>query len=554
MSANNTLTKYRWLVCTLLFLATTIIYIDRQIIALVKPTLDKQWGPDLAVTEIQDFPALIARLQHPSDDLSTFLASQIPPDTASQLAKLPASGPTPELSALLVTNLNAIIRGPSIYDGHRFAGVALSPATRSLLDSSPQGDALAWLNRFLLHDAYPQLVIKKNVWDYKQFGYITALFQGAYAIGLLGFGWFIDRYGTKIGYATSITLWGISAMCHGLVTGVVSFRWVRIAVGGSEAGNFPCAIKAVAHWFPRKERAYATTLFNSGANIGPVIAPAIIPPIILALGWRAPFVIVGLVGILWAAFWLWFYANDPSQHRGVGAEELAYIKSDREEVGNNQQKVPWRVLLRYRQAWSFIVSKFLTDPVWWFFLYFLPDYFNKTKGLNLKTMGFPLVALYLIVTVFSISGGWLTNYLIRSGWGASKARKVCMLGFAFCVLPIVFVKGAGLWGAVWLIGIAGGAHQAWSANLFTTVSDMFPKRAVASMVGLGGMAGSVGGLLFPLFAGHLLDSFKDKGNVNLGYGILFAICAGAYLLAFGISHLLAPKFEMTTLADDQAKA
>jgi ACS family hexuronate transporter-like MFS transporter len=554
MSTNSTLTKYRWLVCALLFLATTIIYIDRQIIALVKPTLDKQWGPDLAVTEIQDLPAFAARLQHPSDDLSAFLAGQLPPELVAQLAKLPASGPTPEFSTVLVTNLNAVIRGPSIYDEHRFAGVTLSPATRTLLDSSPKADALAWLNRFLLRDAYPQNVIKKTRWDYKQYGYITSLFQGAYAIGLLGFGWFIDRYGTKIGYATSIILWGIAAMSHGLVSGVVSLRWVRCFVGVSEAGNFPCAIKAVAHWFPRKERAYATTLFNSGANIGPVIAPAIIPPIILALGWRAPFIIVGLVGILWAAFWLWFYANDPSQHPGVGADELAYIKSDRDEVGNNQQKVPWRVLLRYPQTWSFIVAKFLTDPVWWFFLYFLPDYFNKTKNLDLKAIGFPLVALYLIVSVFAIGGGWLTSFLIRKGWDPSNARKVCMLGFAFCVVPVVFVKGAGLWGAVWLIGIAAGAHQAWSANLFTTVSDMFPKRAVASTVGLGGMAGSVGGLLFPLLAGRVLDSFKDKGNINLGYGILFGICAGAYLVAFGLNHLLAPKFAMITLADDQAKA
>ena len=429
------LTKYRWLICALLFVATTIIYIDRQILALVKPILDKEWG-----------------------------------------------------------------------------------------------------------------------WSYKEYALITSLFQGAYAVGLLGFGWFIDRYGTKIGYAVSIGLWGVAAMCHGLVGSVAGFRWVRIFVGVSEAGNFPCAIKAVAHWFPRKERAFATTLFNSGANIGPVVAPAIIPAIALAWGWRAPFIMAGLAGIVWVVVWMWIFSNDPSQHASVGAGELAHIKSDRDEAGSSTTKVRWRVLLQYRETWSFVAAKFLTDPVWWFFLYFLPDYFHTTKGLDIKKLGPPIIVLYLIVSVFSIMGGWLTNYLIQKGWGASKARKVCMLLFAFGVVPIVFVKFCGLWGAVCLIGLAGAAHQAWSANLFTTVSDMFPKRAVASTVGLGGMAGSIGGLLFPLMSGSLLDAFKAKGDINLGYGILFAICAGAYLVAFGVSHLLAPRFEMVQMNEDGTKA
>ncbi len=550
-TTGGTLTKYRWLVCALLFVATTIIYIDRQILALVKPILDRQWGPMVNAGELQDLPAFTAQLKSQSEEISKYVDSRLSPELAKQLTEPATQSLTQAQTDTLVTNLNSIILGPSIYDEKRFAGVKLSSETESLLKSS-QPDT-SRLNRLLLQDAFPGDIKKKAAWDYKQYGLVTSIFQGAYALGLLGFGWFIDRKGVKVGYAVSIALWGVAAMCHGLVTSVATFRWVRVFVGGSEAGNFPCAIKAVAHWFPRKERAYATSLFNAGANIGPVIAPAIIPPVALAFGWKAPFIIAGLTGLVWVAFWSWFYTNDPDKHRSVGTAELAYIKSDREETSGTVQKVPWRVLLQYREAWSFIVAKFLTDPVWWFFLYFLPDYFHSTKGLNIKAMGLPLVVLYLIVTVLSIAGGWMTNYLIQKGWGASKARKVCMLLFAFGVVPVVFVKFCGLWGAVCLIGLAGAAHQAWSANLFTTVSDMFPKRAVASTVGLGGMAGSIGGLLFPLLSGSLLDTFKAKGDINMGYGILFAICAGAYLVAFGLSHLLAPKFEMVTLADDQPK-
>ena len=401
MSTNSTLTKYRWLVCALLFLATTIIYIDRQIIALVKPILDKQWGPNLAITEIQDIPAFAVRLQRPSDDLSTFLASQLPPELSGQLAKLPASGPTPDFSASLITNLNSIIHGPSIYDQHRFAAVTLSPATKALLDSSPKGDALAWLNRFLLRDAYPQNVIKKTRWDYKQYGYITSLFQGAYALGLLGFGWFIDRYGTKIGYATSIILWGIAAMSHGLVSGVVSLRWVRGFVGASEAGNFPCAIKAVAHWFPRKERAYATTLFNSGADVSArMIAPAIIPPIILALGWRAPFIIVGLVGILSARLLpLVLRATTyPASTPALEPAMLAYIKSDRDEVAQQPAKSSVaRLCFNIRKPGRSSSPSSSPHPVWWFFPLLPTRLFStapRARRLDLKAIGFPLVALY----------------------------------------------------------------------------------------------------------------------------------------------------------------
>ena len=383
-------------------------------------------------------------------------------------------------------------------------------------------------------------------WTNEQFGMVNSAFQAAYAIGLLGFGWFIDRFGTKIGYALSITLWSLSAMGHALVGSIAGFRWARIALGASEAGNFPAAIKTVAQWFPRSERAFATTLFNSGANVGAILAPASVPFIAAAWGWRAAFVAAGVAGFVWLVFW-WLMYETPEKHARVSPAELALITSDAADT--QTATIPWLTLLKIPQTWSFIIAKFLTDPVWWFFLIWLPDYFNKTKGLDIKKLGLPLVTIYVIVTVLSIAGGWLANALVRRGWSENRTRKTCMFIFALAVLPILFVKGAGLWGAVVLIGIAGAAHQAWSANLFTTVSDIFPKRAIGSVIGLGGMAGSVGGILFPIYSGRLLDRFAASGDVNTGYGILFGICGLAYLVAFGLNHLFAPRFEPMETAD-----
>ena len=383
-------------------------------------------------------------------------------------------------------------------------------------------------------------------WTNEQFGMVNSAFQAAYAIGLLGFGWFIDRFGTKIGYALSITLWSLSAMGHALVGSIAGFRWARIALGASEAGNFPAAIKTVAQWFPRSERAFATTLFNSGANVGAILAPASVPFIAAAWGWRAAFVAAGVAGFVWLVFW-WLMYETPEKHARVSPAELALITSDAADT--QTATIPWLTLLKIPQTWSFIIAKFLTDPVWWFFLIWLPDYFNKTKGLDIKKLGLPLVTIYVIVTVLSIAGGWLANALVRRGWSENRTRKTCMFIFALAVLPILLVKGAGLWGAVVLIGIAGAAHQAWSANLFTTVSDIFPKRAIGSVIGLGGMAGSVGGILFPIYSGRLLDRFAASGDVNTGYGILFGICGLAYLVAFGLNHLFAPRFEPMETAD-----
>jgi ACS family hexuronate transporter-like MFS transporter len=387
-------------------------------------------------------------------------------------------------------------------------------------------------------------------WTNEQFGQVNAAFQAAYAVGLLLFGALIDRVGTKIGYAVSIAAWSLAAMGHALVGSIGGFFVARLALGLGEGGNFPSAIKSVALWFPKKERAFATALFNSGANVGAIVAPAIIPWLAFTWGWRSAFVAAGLAGFLWLILWLLLY-NVPERIRGLRPTELAHIRSDADEriVSGPGSGVGWGRILRYRQAWGFIVAKFMTDPVWWFFLIWLPDYFKKTRGLDIKKSWVHLVTIYTIVTVLSILGSWLTGSLTRRGWGVSRARKTGMFISACFVLPILLVTRAGDWGAVVLIGVAGAAHQAWSANLFTSASDMFPKRALASVVGLGGMAGSLGGILFPLYTGKLLDRFQAAGNITAGYTVLFMICGSAYLIAFAINHLLARKFDPIDIPD-----
>jgi len=380
-------------------------------------------------------------------------------------------------------------------------------------------------------------------WTNLQFGAVNSAFQGAYAIGLFFFGWIIDKLGVRRGYALSVGAWSIFAMAHALVGSIAGFTVVRVLLGLGEAGNFPGAIKAVTRWFPKAERSFATSLFNSGANVAAIIAPATIPFIAAAWGWRAAFVIAGLIGLLWLIFWFPIYRR-PTQHPKLSPEELAYIGGDgAESEPDHDIKVPWAKLLARRETWSFVVGKLLTDPVWYFFLTWLPGYLHDAKGLDMKSLGAPLVGIYGIVTVLSIIGGWIPGRLIARGMPVSRARKVCMFGFALCALPILGIKGTGLWGAVALIGIAGAAHQAWMASLYTTVSDMFPKYAVGSVVGLGGMAGSFGGMIFPVVCGYIIDHYKAAGSIDTGYGILFGVCSVAYVLAFALNHFLAPKFD-----------
>ena len=371
-------------------------------------------------------------------------------------------------------------------------------------------------------------------WSEVEYGYIVVAFQAAYALGLPLFGRFIDRYGTKLGYTISILGWSIAAMGHALATSALSFGIARAFLGISEAGNFPASIKTTAEWFPKKERALATGIFNSGANIAAVVAPATVPFLAEHWGWGGAFIATGAIGFLWIIAWLLLY-DKPDECKRVTKEEVAYILSDKEEV--TPEKVPMRTILRHKEAWAFIIGKFLTDPIWWFYLYWLPKFLNSQYGLTLTNLGLPLIAVYMMTTVGSIGGGWASSRLIASGRTVNASRKVVMLVCALLVVPIIFMSGSSdLWTAVFFIGLAAAAHQGWSANIFTLVSDSFPKKAVGSVVGLGGMAGSVGGMAFSMTAGYLLEWTGS-------YMTLFYIAGSAYLVALAIIQILMPKIK-----------
>jgi MFS transporter, ACS family, hexuronate transporter len=383
-------------------------------------------------------------------------------------------------------------------------------------------------------------------WSETDYSRIVLAFSVAYAIGLVFFGRIIDQIGVKRGYAVSIVAWSVAAIAHAAAASTVGFMAARAALGLGESGNFPAAIKSVSEWFPKKERALATGIFNSGANIGAVVAPVMVPWILGVWGWEEAFVITGAIGFIWLIFWQMWY-DKPENRPEVNADERAYIQSDPVQQGD-EKPVQWSRLFRVRQTWAFFFGKFLTDPIWWFFLFWLPSYFSSTFQLDLKKPNLALVVVYMATTIGSIGGGYLSGWFIQRGMTVFRARKTAMLIFAFCVVPIILAQFAtNIWQAVALISLTAAAHQAWSANIFTTVSDMFPKNAVSSVTGIGGMAGSAGGILFPLLVGWLLDSYKAAGNITAGYNVLFMVCGGAYLLAWVIMHLFAPKMEPVQL-------
>lgn len=421
--------NYRWVVCTLLFFATTINYIDRQVIGLLKPTLEKAFA-----------------------------------------------------------------------------------------------------------------------WTETDYGYIVMVFAGCYALGYIVFGYFIDKIGTKLGYFISVLVWSIAAMLHALVTSTFGFGFVRGVLGLSEAGNFPASVKAVAEWFPKKERALATGIFNSGTSIGAVVAPILVPWILGVYGWQEAFLITGAIGFVWLIFW-WIFYEIPSRQKRIGKKEFEYIHSDNEPpTSENKAAIKWGRLLGLKQTWVFIVGKVLTDPVWWFFLFWLPSYFSSTFNLDLSKPSLPLAVIYTATTFGSIGGGWLSSYFIKRGWPVLKARKVTLLIVAFAVMPIFLARyTTNMWVAVAILSVVTAAHQAWSANIFTIVSDIIPKRAVSSVVGLGGMAGSIGSTLFPLLVGFLLDYYRTAGNIGAGYNILFIICGSSYFIAWLIIHFLTSKMKPVDL-------
>jgi len=370
-------------------------------------------------------------------------------------------------------------------------------------------------------------------WNDIQYGYIVTAFQAAYALGLLVMGGLIDRVGTRIGYAIAISVWSLSAMGHALANSVWGFVTARFMLGLGESGNFPAGIKTVAEWFPQKERAFATGLFNAGSNVGAVLAPLTVPWIYIHLGWRWAFLFTGFFSAGWLAAWLVIYRR-PEQHPRLSPGELAYIQSDPAEP---LRKISWKQLLPHRQTWAFAAAKFLTDPIWWFYLFWIPSFLHSKHDLTLTELSAPLVVIYVMADGGSIAGGWLSSRLLKRGWSVNRARKTAMAVCALAVVPIVSVsRVAQLWPAVLLIGLAAAAHQGWSCNLFTLASDMFPKRAVATVVGLGGFAGAVGGMLIAAAVGHILQWTHS-------YVMPFLIAGCAYLIALLVLHLLAPRLQ-----------
>jgi ACS family hexuronate transporter-like MFS transporter len=369
-------------------------------------------------------------------------------------------------------------------------------------------------------------------WTETDFANIIFWFQVAYAMGYLAFGKVVDVLGARIGYTVAIVIWTISHMAHGLAHSITTFALARFGLGIGESGNFPAGIKAVTDWFPQKERAYAIGLFNAGANVGAIVTPLLVPWLVLMFDWRVAFYVTGIFGVVWLIGW-WAIYRHPSEHKRVSPGELAYIQQDPVDPVT---PLSWGKVLTVKETWAFALGKFFIDPIWWFFLFWLPGYLFERYDMDLKTFGLPLAAIYLISDVGSIAGGWLSSKLIASGRTPNFARKLTMFICACCVLPIFFAQEiSSVWGAVLVIGLATAAHQAFSANLYTLPSDVFPRAAVGSVVGIGGTVGAIGGMGMALFTGYILDA---TGN---NYSILFAVAGSAYFLALAAVHLLSPR-------------
>lgn len=406
-----------------------------------------------------------------------------------------------------------------------------------------------YLDRQVISLLKPTLEKEFN-WTESDYSNIVVAFQFAYAVGMVGAGRIIDKIGTKLGYAITLTLWSIASVLHAFATGTLSFAFFRALLGVSEAGNFPAAFKTIAEWFPKKERAFAGGIFNSGTNVGAILAPLLVPYIAIHYSWRIAFIATGAIGFIWLIFWFIWY-EVPAKQKRLSKAEFDYIHSDIESPSPNagEEKKPatsWGKLLSYKQTWAFIAGKFLTDGIWWFFLFWLPAFLASQYNLVGMQVSLPIAFVYTLAGVASIFGGWLPMWFVKDkGWNIIRARKTSMLIYAFFPLLVMVSQAAGsfgMWYAVIIIGIAASAHQAWSANLFTTVSDMFPKSTVASVVGIGGMAGALGGMAVATAAGLLFDYYKGLGHIETGYYILFLYCGLGYLLAWFIMfRILVPK-------------
>ncbi|GAB3634966.1 MFS transporter [Hymenobacter arcticus] len=439
----------------------------------------------------------------------------------------------------------------------------LRPSPPSL-DTSPMGryrwticslvffaTTINYLDRAVISLLKPYLE-KTFHWNAGDYANIEIAFKLAYAVGMIGVGRIIDKLGTKLGYALSTALWSLAAMGHALVSSTMGFGIARGFLGITEAGNFPAAIKTTAEWFPQRERALATGIFNSGSNVGAIVAPLTVPLIAETIGWQWAFIITGALGFVWLVLWMLIYET-PADSKRLTKAEFDYINADipaglpAEGVVEEKPKTSWGKLLTFRQTWAFVAGKFLTDPIWWFYLFWLPDFLGKQYHLTGTAIALPVAAVYVLSSIGSVGGGYLPLGFMRRGMPAFQARKTAMLLIAFGVFPIVFAQYLGqlnMWLAVLVIGIAAAAHQAWSANIFTTVSDMFPKRAVASVTGIGGMAGGLGGIaLTALVQKKMFVHYEAIGQLDKAYFIMFLICGGAYLLAWVIMFALVPRME-----------
>ncbi|MBU1375136.1 MAG: MFS transporter [Alphaproteobacteria bacterium] len=370
-------------------------------------------------------------------------------------------------------------------------------------------------------------------WSETDYADLVFWFQGAYAIAYLAWGRIIDRIGARYGFGLAFLIWQVGHMATAGAASFGGFIASRVVLGLGEGGAFPSGIKAVAEWFPKKERALATGVFNAGTNIGAIVTPLLIPVITLTFGWQMTFIVTGVMGLVWLPIWLLVYRR-PREHKKLSAAELAHIESD---PADPVDKVPWTKLLGYRETWAYALGKFLIDPIWWMFLFWLPDFLGKRHGLDLKTFGPPLVVIYLLSDVGSVGGGWLSSRFMKMGWSINRARKTTMLICALLALPVAGAAlASNLWVAVLIIGVATAAHQGFSANLYTLPGDVFPRSAVGSVVGIGGMVGAVGGMAMSKYAGYVLEKIGT-------YTPIFVLAASAYLLALLVVHILTPKME-----------
>ena len=396
-----------------------------------------------------------------------------------------------------------------------------------------------YIDRQMLSVLKPTLEAQYG-WNETTYANIVFSFQLAYAIGYVVFGRLIDKLGARFGYSLAAAIWGVAAMSHAAASNAFHFMAARFALGLGESGNFPAGVKAVAEWFPKKERAFAIGIFNAGANIGAILTPLMAPFLVLWFGWRSAFLVTGAIVFIWLAVW-WTIYRRPREKKNLSEAELAYIESDPADAPG---EVKWLPLLRHRQTWAYAIGKFMIDPIWWFFLFWLPSFFAAEHGLNLLTFGLPLAAIYIISDVGSVAGGWLSSALIKRGWSVNAGRKTAMLVCGLCVPPVMLAPGiASVWGAVLLIGLATAAHQGFSANLYTLPSDLFPRKAVGAIIGIGGTLGAVGGMFMAKFTGWILDTTGS-------YMPMFVIAGFTYLAALLVIHLLVPHMEEARVASE----